>query len=196
MAAEIEAKFLEIDREDMRGRLKAAGYACVQEDCLMRRVVFDVPGGGRHVWARVRDEGGVITMSYKRTHDAGRADGTEEIQIVADDFDRACALLSACGLVRKSYQETRRETWRRGGIEATLDLWPALPPFMEIEAPDETALKDAAAELNLDWDRAKFGAVGPLYTQYHGVPVAAINSLPRLTFDNEDDVRALRVSAS
>ena len=193
MPAEIEAKFLNIDRDDLRVRLRAAGYDCVQPDYLMRRVVFDLPGDDRAAWARVRDEGGRIAVTYKCTHDITRIDGTEEIEITVDHFDNAVALLEAFGLVRKSYQETRREIWEKGDVEVVLDEWPAISPFIEIEAPDETAVRAAAAELGFDWGAAKFGAVGVVYETV-GISHGAINACPRITFDNVDDVLALRQS--
>jgi len=191
MAIEIEAKFLNIDRSAMRQKLVVLGYQCTQPDYLMRRVVFDTPNSDGHSWARVRDEGGTITISYKRTHDINRVDGTEEIQVTTNDFDAACKLLAAFGLVRKSYQETRREIWLRGAVEVTLDEWPGLPPFTELEAPDEPTLRAATAELGFDWSKALFGAVGAAYETI-GISQKAINAAPRITFANVDEVLALK----
>lgn len=187
MPTEIEAKFLNIDRDDLRQRLRQAGFTCIRPDYLMRRVVFDLPNGTIHTWARVRDEGDCITVSYKRTHDISRVDGTEEIQVIVDDFDAACALLEAVGLIRKSYQETRREIWTRDNAEVTLDEWPALAPFTEMEAPDEQSLRNLAAELGFDWNEALFGAVGAVYERL-GISHKYINQFPRLTFDNAADL--------
>lgn len=192
MQIEIEAKFLNIDRDDLRKRLSDAGYACVQPDYLMRRVVFDMPGNDRAAWARVRDEGGRITVTYKRTHDISRVDGTEEIEIIANDFDSAVALLNAFGLQEKAYQETRREIWLKDDIEVVLDEWPAVPPFAEIEGPDEVLVRSAAVALGFDWNNALFGPVGVVYETV-GISHKAINACPRITFDNVDDVLALAV---
>jgi adenylate cyclase, class 2 len=191
MPVELEAKFLEIDRDDMRAKLAALGFFCTTPDYLMRRIVFDISDGE---WARVRDEAGVTTISYKRTVDGGRVDGTEEIQITADSFDNAVKLLGALGLTQKSYQETRREVWVREGVEVTLDEWPALKPFCEIEAPDETTLRSAATALGFDWTTALYGAVGAVYERM-GIPAKTINQAPRVTFDNVPDILALREAA-
>ena len=189
MPVELEAKFLEIDRDEMRQKLQAAGYHCSQPNYLMRRVVFDLPGDVSNAWARVRDEAGLTTISYKRTHSADRVDGTEEIQITADSFENAAALLAALGLIRKSYQETWREVWVKDRIELTLDEWPAVPPFCEIEAPDTPTLQAAAAELGLVWESALFGPVSIAYARY-GIPEALINAYPLLTFATVDELRA------
>lgn len=194
MPVEIEAKFLNVVPDDVRARLSCAGFVCAQPRYLMRRVVFDIPGQDYHSWARVRDENGTITVSYKRTHDGARIDGTEEVQIVSDDFDNACLLLQSLGMIRKSYQETWREVWLRGAVEVTIDEWPALAPFVELEAPEEKALRDAAAELGFDWQNAVFGAVGSVY-EMTGISAAAINQFPRVTFQNVDQLLALKKTA-
>jgi predicted adenylyl cyclase CyaB len=187
MPIELEAKFLEIDRDEMRAKLATLGYLCITPEYLMRRVVFDM---GESQWARVRDEAGITTVSYKRTHDGGRVDGTEEIQIVADSFENAAKLLAAFGLQQKSYQETRREVWVREGVEVTLDEWPALAPFCEIEAPSEAALMTAAAALGFDWAAAMFGPVGAVYERMV-IPAHVINQAPRVTFENLEEIMAL-----
>lgn len=194
MPVELEAKFLDVDPVAVRASLEKAKFNCVQPRYLMRRVVFDIPGQDYHSWARVRDENGVITVSYKRTHDSARLDGTEEVQIVADDFDGACLLLQSLGMIRKSYQETWREVWLRDKSEVTIDEWPALAPFVEIEAPDEARLRAAATELNFDWKNAVFGAVGSVY-EMMGISAAAINQFPRVTFQNVDQLLALKKTA-
>lgn len=196
MSVEIEAKFLDVDRDDLRRRLAAEKFELIQPDYLMRRAVFDLPPNvhnlGGYTWARVRDEAGRITVSYKRTVDDNKIDGTEEVEITANDFDEACRLLDAFGLARKAYQETRRENWRRGDVEVMIDEWLALKPFVEIEAPDAQTVAAAAAALGFDWSQAVFGPVGPLYERI-GIPAAVINRHALLTFETIEETLALRV---
>lgn len=191
MPIEVEAKFLNINRDELRDRLKATGFACQQANTLMRRVVFDTPNSDGHSWARVRDEGNAIKITYKRTHDITRVDGTEEIEIKVCDFNKASQLLSALGLIRKSYQETWREIWQRDAVEVVLDEWPGIPPFTEIEGPDETQVRAVAAELGFDWNKALFGAVGVVYETI-GISHKAINAAPLITFDNVSELLSLR----
>lgn len=191
MPREIEARFLNVDPIEMRQQLSMLGFSCIQPVYLMRRVVFDIPGAGKSVWARVRDEDSKITITYKRTHDEQRIDGTEEIEITCNDFDDACRLLSSFGLVRKSYQETRREVWRSQDIDVSIDEWPALQPFLEIESTDENKVKKTAQDLGFDWKNALFGAVGRVYASI-GIPEKSVNEFPLITFDNIDQLLALR----
>ena len=62
MGLEIEATFIDIDKDTLRKQLKALGGELKQPETLMRRVIFD---RGQNAFVRVRDEGNCITMSYK-----------------------------------------------------------------------------------------------------------------------------------
>ena len=83
----------------------------------MRRYTFDDSRNemsGKGGWARVRDEGDKVTMSYKQLNDRG-LHGTHETTLVVDDFERAKEFLEDLGFVVKAYQETKRELWKLGG---------------------------------------------------------------------------------
>ena len=62
MQAEIEAVFLDINKDELRKKLEEFGAELVQPERLMRRTAFDL---GRHEFARVRNEGDKVTMTYK-----------------------------------------------------------------------------------------------------------------------------------
>ncbi|WP_433301100.1 hypothetical protein ACQP2F_05115 [Actinoplanes sp. CA-030573] len=44
-----------------------------------------------------------------------------------------------------------------------LDTWPGLPTFLEVEGPDEAAVRGAAEALELDFANASFGSVDEVY---------------------------------
>lgn len=62
MKTEIEVKFCQIDIDDVRQRLKAAGAICVQPMRLMRRQVFYLVDRTKDAYLRVRDEGDKVTI--------------------------------------------------------------------------------------------------------------------------------------
>ena len=72
MQTEIEAKFPDINPDELRKKLLEAGAVLVHEERFMRRKVFDYPDsrlekiGG---WVRVRDEGDKVTFTYKQLND-------------------------------------------------------------------------------------------------------------------------------
>ena len=186
MQTEIEAKFLNIDATQIREKLKRIGARLVFAERLMKRKVFDYPDsrlekiGG---WIRVRDEGGgKITFSYKRLVDR-TVHGTKEITVDVSNFETTCQLLSAIELEEKSFQETKREKWLCDTIEITIDTWPWIPTFVELEANTEDELKEIVHKLGLDWSQALHGSVETAYQKYYDVTEQEINSWKLITFN-------------
>lgn len=184
MKTEIEVKFLSIDIADMRERLKRAGATLQQPMRLMRRQVFYLVDRTIDGYVRVRDEGDKVTMTYKQFDEIG-LHGAKEIEVVVSDFENARDILQSSGLIPKSYQETRRETWLHNGTEVVIDEWPWLDSYIEIEGESEDAVRTTAAELEFDWNDAVFGAVTQAYRhQYEDLPDGFImDDLPEIKFD-------------
>lgn len=189
MQTELEAKFLDVDPADLRTRLAAAGAQQQYAERLMRRNVFDFPDnrlekvGG---WVRVRHEGDSITLTYKQLVDRS-LEGTKEVTVTVDSLDGACSLLRCIGLEQKSYQETKREKWLLRGCEVTIDTWPWIPTFCEVEGPDEGTLRAVCAELGFDWTQAQHGSVETAYQRYFDFTEAEIDHWPEITFVPEPD---------
>ncbi len=185
MKTEIEVKFVGIDIAAMRAKLEAAGAVLEQPLRLMRRQVFYLVDGDKDAYVRVRDEGDKATMTFKRFESEGGLHGAKEIEVVVSDFGDAKDILKSSGLVPKSYQETRRETWTLGDAEVVIDEWPWLEPFIEIEGKSEEAVRAAAAALGFDWNDAVFGAVTQAYrAQYANLPPDFImDDVPEIKFD-------------
>ena len=86
MNNEIEAQFLDINKNEVRKKLTEIGAKLVKPEVLMRRFVFDT---GPHSFARVRDEGGgKIVMTYKNVADDHSIMGTKEVNVVIDDYEK------------------------------------------------------------------------------------------------------------
>lgn len=134
MKSEIEVKFLDINHGEMRAKLEELGAVCVQPMRLMRRVAIenDFMRTGKDAFLRVRDEGHRVTMTYKQ-FDELSVDGAKEIEVIVSDFEATVAILEQAGLKSRTFQETKRETWKLGEYEIVLDEWPWLKPYIEIE---------------------------------------------------------------
>lgn len=163
MKTEYEAKFLDVDIENIRQRLKAAGATLAVPMRLMRRVTIETSElQQKNAFVRVRDEGNRVTITYKQFN-ALAVDGAEEHEIIVNDFDTAIALLGAAGLSHKSFQESKRETWRLLDAEIVIDEWPWLSPYIEIEGENAETVKSIAEKLKLNWEQAVFGDVMVAY---------------------------------
>ncbi len=172
MNLEIEATFLEVDKNEIRSKLKALGGKLIQPEILMRRIVFDLHSN--HAFARVRDEGNRIVLTYKNHHN-DTLTGTEEINVEVSNYEDTIAILKACGLRAKSDEDSYRETWELDDVEITIDTWPWIPTYIEIEGPGEISVKSAATKLGYNMQNAVIGSVDSVYKLYYDVSSELIN---------------------
>lgn len=189
MQTEFEATFTNINKDEIRQKLTELGAKCVKPEVLMRRVIFYPPIEDDLGWMRVRDEGDVITMSYKRfpgyQKQENKIEDQQEICLEIKDFDQGVEMLKFMGAKQKAYQETKRENWSFGNLEISLDTWPGLNPFIEIEGQNEKEVKEVAKKLGFNYSEALFGPVHLVYEQELGIPAEVINNqIPQITFGN------------
>jgi adenylate cyclase class 2 len=196
MKTEFEAKFLNIDFEFMRTKLKSLDAKLEQPMRLMKRAIIDTPElMNKDAFIRVRDEGDRITLTYKQFQSLS-VDGAKEYEVEVSNFEETINILAASGLPLKSIQESKRETWTLETTEIVLDEWPWLNPYIEIEGNNEQQVKETAVKLGFNWNDAVFGDVMAAYrAQYphltNSDTVANIESvkfgdaLPELLIDNK-----------
>ncbi|MDO8565668.1 MAG: CYTH domain-containing protein [Candidatus Moranbacteria bacterium] len=188
MQIEYEATFPDVEKEVVREKLKQAGAVLVRPEFLQKRVVFDMPLGHELAggWVRVRDEGDRVTMSIKIVS-GDKIDDQKEMCLTVDSFEQGEAFLTTLGCRKKSYQETKRELWTLDGTEITIDEWPFLNPFVEVEGKSEAMVKRVAERIGFDYRQALFGAVDVLYIrQYPHLTFKRINKTPRIVFAGEN----------
>lgn len=189
MNIEYEATFANVEKDVMREKLRAAGAVLARPEFLQRRVVFRLPAGHEMpgAWVRVRDEGDKITMSLK-VIDGNQIENQKEVFLVVSDLEEATTFLLGLGCTQKSYQETRRELWTLDGAEVTLDEWPFLTPYVEVEGESEALVRSVSAKLGFDYAEALFGAVDVLYIrQYPHLTAERINNeTPLIVFTGEN----------
>jgi adenylate cyclase class 2 len=182
MQEEKEAFFLDVNKSDVRQKLRKINFELVHEEFLMQRKTFDFShiAPGKNKWGRVRKEADKITMTIKEM----KGEEMYELELEVDDFDKAASFFIECGIPQKSYQENTREKWSRDGIVATLDTWPSLQPFLEIEASDSETIKRISKELDLDLSKAMHGSIDIVYERVLGIPSEQFVQLSDVTFEN------------
>lgn len=179
MQIEYEATFPNIDKNEIRERLKKANAKLIKPEFLQKRMVFHLPKGHEidGGWLRVRDEGDKITMSLKVVTDGG-IENQKEICLTVNSFEEAILFLESIGCKKKAdgIQESKREIWNLDGVEICLDEWPFLEPFVEIEGKSEEVVKKISEKLGFEYEKALFCAVDTLYSQKYGVAKEFINN--------------------
>lgn len=184
MNIEYEATFTQINKDEVRERLKKAGAKLIRPEFLMKRMPFRPPKDIGNAWLRVRDEGDKITMSLKMIT-GDKITDQKENQIIINNFEEGVKFLEAIGAVKKSYQENLREIWHLDNVEICLDTWPGLKPLIEIEGKNERDVESIAKKLGFNWQDALFCAADKVYEQELGIPKDVIdNQTSEITFKN------------
>jgi adenylate cyclase, class 2 len=178
---EIEARFLEINKDDLVKKLRALGANDLGEILLREIIFYDRALAWRKdgQFIRLREAGGKVTLAYKH-HKHRTVDGTTEIELTVNDAEKAEAFLEIAGFVAYRHQEKRRHTFQLGDITIDIDTWPRVPTYVELEGSSEEVLKELAKKLDLDWNGAAFGAAGTIIENRYHIPV---HDMRWFTFD-------------
>jgi adenylate cyclase class 2 len=174
MQTEIEVKILEINVDEVISRLDALGAKKIGEK-MQRRFVYDFNPKRENSWIRLRTDGNKTTLTVKEIHNDG-IDGTKELEIVVDDFEKTNHLLEKLEYIAKGYQENRRISYVLDNVEIEIDFWPLIPPYMEIEA--KTALEVEAMVKKLGFDVSQSTSINTkkVYKKY-GIDIESIGEL-------------------
>ncbi|PIP73248.1 MAG: hypothetical protein COW88_02550 [Candidatus Lloydbacteria bacterium CG22_combo_CG10-13_8_21_14_all_47_15] len=122
-------------------------------------------------------------MTVKEVRGSGIND-TYEVELVVNDFNIASDFFEACNIPVKAFQENMREVRERDEVEVTIDTWPGLNPFVEVEAETEEVVRKISEELGFNFNEAVFGSIDIVYEKELGVPAETIIKLPEITFAN------------
>lgn len=185
MEIEFEATFLNIDKKDIRKKLKDIGAELVKPEFMQCRYTFNLPKcfNNSTSWVRVRDEQNKITMTYKEVKGKSIED-QKEITLQINDLETGKEFLEKIGCKEKSYQETKRELWKLDGVEICIDTWPFLETFVEVEGKSEKRVKDISQKLGFDYSKAFFASTTEFYKLKYGLSRKTINDkIPKIAFD-------------
>jgi adenylate cyclase class IV len=184
MSKEIEAKFLEIDKNDLIKKIKSLGGKKIHPLMVYKRYVFLLQDKSKVGYARIRQENNKVTMTVK-TYDASKFANESEVELNNTLEDARKFMLNA-GFQQKSYQETLREKWKISGCpEIAIDTLPGIPTYVELECKSEAVIKKVAKQLDLDYTKAEFGGYDKQFVSYYGLTAEEFNNqVSSLTFKN------------
>lgn len=198
MDIEFEATFTNIDKDKIRKILTSIGAKLIRSEYLQRRIVLSLPKGHeiKGGWLRVRDEGDKVTLTLKVV-DGDQIENQKEVCLKIDDFEKAEQLLDLIGCKKRAYQESKRELWQLGGVEITIDEWPFLEPYIEIEGKSKESVEEVVGKMKLDFSKALFCAVDKLYALRYNISEDVINNqIPELKFDSKNPFLKRRLNLS
>ena len=185
MSLEIEAKFMEININDLRKKIKENGGKRVHKMVMYKRYVFDLLVSKEKGYIRTRDENGRITITLKKYPPNTKF--AKEYEILLDKqstIEDAKELLLAQGYKIKAYHETLREKWSIDGCpEIAIDTLPGIPTYVELECKNEGQIKKVSKLLGFDMKNAKYGPYVNQYKDYYNIDIDN-NIHPSITFKN------------
>ncbi len=164
MNTEFEVRILEIDVDKITKKLESLG-AVKKFDYLQRRYVYDFIPKQDKKWIRLRTNGEVTTLTIKDIV-SEKIDGTKELEIEVDDFEKTNLILNELGYRPKGYQENRRCQYLLDGVEIDMDSWPFIPTYLEIEGKCEKEVYETLNRLEIDKEKITTKDVEGIYSDY------------------------------
>lgn len=164
MHTEYEVRILEIDREQVIKKLEELG-AEFQWDRIQRRYVYDFIPKIEGKWIRLRTNGEKSTLTIKNLV-SSLIDGTQELEIEVDNFERCHLILKELGYEAKGYQENKRCQYLLNGVEIDIDSWPLIPTYLEIEGASEEIVYHTASLLGFTKEECVTRNVEGIYLDY------------------------------
>ena len=164
MHTEYEVRVLEIDKENLVKRLKDLG-AEFQWDYIQKRYVYDFIPSIDGKWIRLRTNGKKTTLTIKNLV-SSEIDGTQELEIEVDSFEKANLILKELGYEAKGYQENMRCQYVLNEVEIDIDSWPLIPTYLEIEGPSEESVYNTLEVLGYTKEEVTTRDVEGIYLDY------------------------------
>lgn len=186
---EFEAKFYPINKEEYREKLESLGAKLIIPERTMIRMVADTRGNpvlAKTGYIRVRDEGNVVRLSLKiSASEEGKLTDQKEIDVEVSDFEKTVKIMEAAGINFNRKQENRREEWEYKGAQITIDIWPGLDDYSEIESESEEKVKEIATDLGFDWNKKIITPVAEVYAKVYKMGMdEVLDKISYISFEN------------
>jgi adenylate cyclase class 2 len=163
---EYEVKILDIDVAEITKNLSEIGYT-PQRKRSFRRIIFDTIPEDKNKWVRLRTDGFITTLTYKE-YLRDSIDGVKEIEVEVDNFENCRSLLESSGLRSRSYQENSRTDFinKSMSAEISIDEWPNIPPYLEIESKSVGDVEKMVSDLKLESHEKTSETTANVYKRY------------------------------
>ena len=139
------------------------------------RAVFDYSDlrlEKKHAWVRIRTDGKESTLTYKERigikSNGGRIadEGMKEIEIIVDNYKKTYEFLKSIGFVVKIEVKNKRIRYVKENVVFDIDLYPQIPPYLEIEADSLAEAQNAAHELGFNLEKSLICSAKQIFKRY------------------------------
>lgn len=103
-------------------------------------------------WIRLRKSNDKIELTTKHVFDKKEMEvqAVGEREVNTSSFEETNGILESIGIVKRSYQEKIRYSYKLNGADIEIDLWPMLKPYMEIECDDVSVITSIIERLGFE----------------------------------------------
>ena len=127
-------------------------------------------------WIRLRTNGKITTLTYKNII-SNTIDGTKEIELEVEDFEKTNEFLEKIGFKNRSFQENRRIQYVLDDVEIDIDSWPMIPTYLEIEGKTERDIMSIKNKLDIDENKVTTLNCNDIYKQIYRIDISKIKEL-------------------
>ena len=166
MGKELEVAILNVDEKEVRRRLTELNAMHTGQYNFSRvELMLEGEIGSGKSWIRVRTDGKETTMTFKRMEGEGDFAPMEEYEVKTDNFVNTVKILNSISN-KLSYFENERDAYTLDSTYITIDKWPEIPTFVEIEAPTVKKLKEINERLGIRGDFVGNVSIDSIYRSY------------------------------
>lgn len=176
MGQEKEVRILEIDEKNFEKMIIEHGGE-KKEEFLQKRYVYDFSPVRYNKWIRLRTNGIKSTLTIKEIKDNKKIDGTNEIEICVSDFDKTNEILNHLGYKARNYQENYRKNYILNGVKISIDSWPLIPTYAEIEGDTIKDILGVLHQFEYSMEDVTTLDVKSIYENVYGIDVIKIREL-------------------
>jgi adenylate cyclase, class 2 len=159
---EIELKFLNIDVENIKKKIKELG-AKIKYDSQIESYPFLAEGfhgsDSSKKFLRIRKSNDEVWITYKGPAKKSSMTTREEIEVKADDYDKAIKLIEKLGFKKGKVFKKHRLHYELGDTHFELDTVKNIPTYLEIETNNEKDMKNICAKIGLDITKGRKGTI-------------------------------------
>ena len=176
MFKEKEVRILEIDEAHFINKILNIG-AIKQGEFFQRRYVYDFNPINPNKLIRLRTNGNKTTLTIKEIKDRYAIDGTEELEVEVDDFDNTNFILNQLGYKARNYQENYRKVFVLDNTEISIDSWPLIPTYVEIEGKNNNDVINTLTKIGYSLTDVTTLDVESIYREIYGINIKEIKEL-------------------
>ncbi len=167
MSFEIERRFRQFNPQTIHTKLSQLG---VKPHSFIFNVTSFIPNKKGQM-IRVRDEGHRVTFTIKQLK-SGNNMFDREWEIIVNDYQKTIDMLLQLGYQIKYTTQKYRTIYDipKYHAEVVFDYYPALPPYIEIEADSIQSLKNICQYLELNYNEKQGFSASHIYNELYGIP--------------------------